>query len=161
MADLIPIDPHTFGADQQCFGCGPANPSGLHLRFFREGDEVVTTFTPGPELTGPPGVLHGGLSATIADEVAAWALIALKGRMGFTTALSVRYLRPLRLGQPVEARAHIGSEHGATVTLKIELLQGGVLGATARATYALPSAEAAARILGLPVDPEMAKLFGG
>ena len=36
------LDPSTFGAAQPCFGCSPEHPIGFHLRFEREGDEIVT-----------------------------------------------------------------------------------------------------------------------
>ena len=30
-----------YAPNNACFGCGPANPKGLHIRSFAEGDEVV------------------------------------------------------------------------------------------------------------------------
>ena len=46
-----------------CYGCGPANPGGLHIKSYwsEDGSEVVCTFRPGPEynarasLTSPTG----------------------------------------------------------------------------------------------------------
>jgi hypothetical protein len=29
--------------DNPCFGCGPSNPVGLHLHFFKKGNEDVET----------------------------------------------------------------------------------------------------------------------
>ena len=45
---------------QGCFACGARNPSGLQLVFRREGDEIVTEYTPEPSFQGFPGVAHGG-----------------------------------------------------------------------------------------------------
>src|SRR5215471_15613051 len=53
---------------QGCFACGARNPSGLHLIFRREGDEIVTEYTPEPVFQGFPGVAHGGIIATLLDE---------------------------------------------------------------------------------------------
>ena len=101
------IDPARFGETQRCFGCGPGNSRGLGLRFYRQGDAVCTEWVPGEGYEGPPGVLHGGLQAFLADEVGAWAVSELTGRVGFTTAMSVRYLRPARIGEPIRATARI------------------------------------------------------
>ncbi|MDP6942782.1 MAG: PaaI family thioesterase [Myxococcota bacterium] len=155
----VELDPLTFGAEQQCYGCGPNNPEGLRLRFAREGDSVVTTFTARSGLDGPPGILHGGLQATLCDEVAGWALVGLLGKMGFTTSMNVRYMRPVRLEVPVEVRAKIASHEGAIVTLKVTLSQQGKVGCMARVSYALPSLEAAEHTLQQPMDPAWRHLF--
>ena len=63
------MDGHLFGEDQACFGCGPKHPFGFHLKFEREGDQILTRFLPGPQYQGPPGIMHGGLVMTLADEV--------------------------------------------------------------------------------------------
>ena len=81
----VALDPYTFGETQTCFGCGPHNPHGLRLKFEREGDCVRTRFTLGAGYDGPPGILHGGLQAMIADEIAGWTLVGFKGRIGLTT----------------------------------------------------------------------------
>ena len=159
VTERVELDPQTFGSEQLCYGCGPNNPHGLRLRFAREGDSVVTTFTAASGLDGPPGILHGGLQATLCDEVAGWALVGLLGRMGFTTSMNVRYMRPVRLGVPMEARAKISSHEGAIVTLKVTLSQGGKVGCMARVSYALPTLEAAENTLQQPMDPAWRHLF--
>jgi acyl-coenzyme A thioesterase PaaI-like protein len=157
--DRVALDPYTFGAEQQCFGCGPNNPHGLKLRFAVEGDSVVTTFTPSTGLDGPPGIFHGGLQATLCDEVAGWGLVGLLGRMGFTTSMKVRYMRPVRLGTPVEARAKIASQKGDIVTMKVTLSQAGKVGCMARVSYVLPTVEAAENTMQRPMDPTWIPLF--
>src|SRR5215470_8785604 len=101
------IDRYCFGAEQRCFGCGPHHEGGLRLEFFRDGDEVITRYTPNLDQEGPPGILHGGLQATLADELGAWTIIGLRGMMGFTSAIDVRLLRPARIGAEIEGRGRI------------------------------------------------------
>jgi len=48
-----------------CFACGKRNPIGLHLDFRFEGDEYVTEFVPQEVHQGFPGIIHGGLIATV------------------------------------------------------------------------------------------------
>lgn len=126
------LDPHTFGPDRTCFGCGPRNDRGMRLRFRRRGDEVVTELTAPRGWDGPPGILHGGLQATLADEVAGWTLVGLLGRMGFTTAMSVRYVGPMELGVPIVARRTMASRRGPIATVNVRLEQRGKLGCSAR-----------------------------
>jgi uncharacterized protein (TIGR00369 family) len=155
----VELDPYVFGSEQRCFGCGPHNERGMRLRFRREGDEVVTELLAESGWDGPPGVLHGGLQATLADEVAGWALVGLLGRMGFTTSLSVRYVRPVRLGETIVARARLASRTGPIATVNVRLEQGGKLGCSARVSYMLPDEPKAAQYLGGPLPDDWRHLF--
>ena len=61
--------PHTYS----CFVCGESNAAGLKLRFETDGRIVRTRFHPRPEHAGFKGVVHGGIIATVLDEVMVWA----------------------------------------------------------------------------------------
>jgi len=159
MGEVRELDPYVFGAEQKCFGCGPHNEHGLRLRFRREGDEVVTRFTPTAGLEGPPGVFHGGLQATLADEVAGWTLVGMLGRMGFTTSMNVRYVRPVRIDEEVEVRGRIASRSGNIVTITVTLRQGGKTGCMGRVSYMLPDHDKAASYLGGEVPEDWRSLF--
>src|SRR5690349_18693415 len=98
---LSPLDGRLFGAGQSCFGCAPDHPHGFRLAFERVGDEVTTTFMPLATHQGPPGIMHGGLVGTLADEVAAWAVIALLSKFGFTGSFAGKLVKPVRIGKPV------------------------------------------------------------
>ena len=47
---------------------------------------------------GPPGIMHGGLVTALADEVGAWAIIALLGKFGFTGQVEAKLRGPVRVG---------------------------------------------------------------
>lgn len=151
MEELDPIA--MFGPDQGCFGCGPRNPVGMRLRFWRDAEagQVVTRLTPREGWEGPPGVVHGGLVATLADEIGAWTLVGLRGRFGLTTSLQLRYLRPARADAEIEARGSIVEEDDRQVVVRIELVQGGGRLVTGTATYVIPTVRLAERILGRPL----------
>lgn len=153
------LDPYVFGSEQKCFGCGPHNDKGLRLRFTREGDEVVTRFTPTEGLEGPPGVFHGGLQATLADEVAGWTLVGVLGRMGFTTSMNVRYVRPVRIDQEVEARGRVQKRSGNIATVSVVLKQAGEVGLMGRVSYMLPDPDKAGAYLGGNLPPDWLHLF--
>lgn len=79
--------------DRGCFVCGPENGIGLHLAFeFAEG-VATTQFRPLPEHQGYRGISHGGILATVLDEVMVYAAVSL-GRWAATAEMTVRYLRP-------------------------------------------------------------------
>src|SRR5450631_1264408 len=65
--------PHTAG----CFVCGRDNPLGLRLCSFVDPDtgNVQTTFTPQPHHIGFDNITHGGILATLLDELMVWSAI--------------------------------------------------------------------------------------
>lgn len=74
----------------------------------RHPDGVTIDFPLAPEFINSHGVLHGGITATIADE-AAWH--AIENHFGkpttcTTTELKVNYLRPI-FGEKAVARAYL------------------------------------------------------
>jgi len=158
---VTPLDPYAFGPTQMCFGCGPHNPHGLRLRFEREGDLVRTRFTLGSGYDGPPGILHGGLQAMIADEVAGWTLLGLRGRIGLTTSMQVRYIRSLRLGEEIVAEGKITSEGEGFASLQINLKQGELVGCMVKASFAMADVAKMEEVLQGPLPEGWAKYFGG
>jgi acyl-coenzyme A thioesterase PaaI-like protein len=153
-----PLDPHLFGAEQPCFGCGPTHPAGFRLRFAREGDAVVTRFVPGEVYQGPPGVMHGGLVATLADEIGAWAVVALLGKFGFTAQFEGKLREPVRIGVEVVGRGRIERDSRRLVRVAVELTQRDVCVFTGAFTFVLLDEEAAGRLLGGPL-PEAWRRF--
>lgn len=90
--------PHT----RSCFVCGEANPLGLKLRFETDGQLVRATFSPRPEHIGFKGVVHGGLIATVLDEIMVWACAVTTRRFAFCAEMSVRFLNPMPPGAVVK-----------------------------------------------------------
>lgn len=74
-----------------CFGCSKRNDKGLHLEFYRHGDRVFSSWEPDTDLQSYHNILHGGIQATMLDEVGAWWIYLVAGTAGFTSRLSVRY----------------------------------------------------------------------
>ena len=57
-----------------CFGCAPTNPFGLKMEFYEDGDDIVSMWNPGDNYQGWLHTLHGGIQASIMDEIAAWVI---------------------------------------------------------------------------------------
>ena len=126
-----------------CFGCGPANPDGLHVRSFVEGDGLVAEFTPQPHQQAFPGVLNGGIISTLLDCHANWtAAHHLMIRRGshrppttVTAELAVKLLHPTPIAGPLSLRAWVVDSSDRRATVEAELVAEGVVTATARATF--------------------------
>ena len=92
------LTPLAHSANNRCFGCGPANNTGLHLEFFLAQDGSVVAFPViSDSFCGHPGYLHGGIIATLLDEAMSKAVRA-KGRLCMTRKMDVDYLRPVPSG---------------------------------------------------------------
>lgn len=77
---------------------GLRNPIAPPLEFDRDPEGRATAdFELGAAYEGPPRLVHGGVSALILDQALGEACGA-GGRPGMTGGLTIRYLRPTRLG---------------------------------------------------------------
>src|SRR5258708_25590378 len=97
--------PHTHS----CFVCGESNPVGLKLQFETDGRIVQTRFRPGPEHIGFKQTVHGGLIATLLDEIMVWACAVQTKRFAFCAELNVRYLNPVEPGTEVIATGELAA----------------------------------------------------
>ena len=97
--------PHT----DSCFVCGESNASGLKLRFETDGQVVLARFVPREDHIGFKGTNHGGIIATVLDEIMVWACAVATKRFGYCAELNVRFASPLRPGQEVFASAELTS----------------------------------------------------
>ena len=103
-------NPFTGGRGDKCFGCSQTNPHGLRLSFAEDGDGVVCRWRPDARFQSWDGVLHGGITTTILDETAGWAVMRRFQRAAMTTRIDVRFLKPVPVGDTVVvARARYAS----------------------------------------------------
>lgn len=99
----------------QCFGCGEAQPHGLHVETRAgEGVSVTAEFTVRPAHQGAPGLAHGGVLATALDETLgslSWLLhtIAVTGR------LETDYVRPVPVGTTLYLGARVTAVAGRKI----------------------------------------------
>ncbi|MCU0457602.1 MAG: PaaI family thioesterase [Bacteroidales bacterium] len=108
-----------FDADQNmCFGCGPRNPVGLKLTFDEDGEKLLARWEPDPNFQGYINVLHGGIIATLLDEVGAWCIYIKACTSGVTSSMTVRYLKPVHISKgmiTIEARMLEKKEKNAII----------------------------------------------
>ena len=146
-------------ADHNCFACGDKNPIGMRLHIELGEGTATTTWTPGPDFVGWEDKVHGGLLATLLDEVMAWAPSSYDS-WAVTAEMHIRYRSPANPGEALTARGWVdqrrrriyhvrGEVRGADGRL-IAAAEGRFLGASPsqkadlKARYALPPAGASA-----------------
>jgi hypothetical protein len=61
-----------YAPNNACWGCGPANPDGLHIRSFPKNDQVVAEWKAEKKYEAFPGVLNGGVIGTLLDCHCNW-----------------------------------------------------------------------------------------
>lgn len=123
------LTPMAHTAQNRCFGCGPANPTGMHLEFLiAESGGVVSLVEIPDQFEGHPGYLHGGIIATLLDETMSKSVRAL-GLSAMTRHLEIDYLRPVPSCTPIRIEGHVvrseGRKHWAEA--KILSAQGSAL----------------------------------
>jgi acyl-coenzyme A thioesterase PaaI-like protein len=122
-----------------CFGCGVANPEGLQLKSYWDGEESVATFRAAPaHAAGPRHVVNGGIIATVIDCHAVCTAIAAAYRAEgreigsepsiwyVTASLQVSYLKPAAIDRPLELRARVTGVKGKKSSVACSLSSGGV-----------------------------------
>lgn len=91
--------------DNYCFACGRDNPIGLKLELQPDGDTMVCEFTAEKKYQGYCGIMHGGISSVILDEIMARLLIDIKKIVAVTLKMEVKFRKPVKTGETVIARA--------------------------------------------------------
>lgn len=126
-----PLPPH----QPNCFGCGPRNPAGLHLRCMVTEEGVAGSFRLEEHHEGGPGIAHGGVVAAVLDDLLGYLLYRL-GHPMVTARLEIDYRLPVPLLVDVAATARIVSVEGRKVWTEGELrAPGGPVYAQARGLF--------------------------
>src|ERR1700722_4778507 len=117
----MPKKPHGRGHNvrdmrstrNECFACGPDNPAGMRLKFTlnKQRQMFVCRFRLDQRYTGPPGHCHGGIIATVLDE-AMGKVNKLRQVIALTSQMTVDYLRPVPLKQPLRVESREVSVRG-------------------------------------------------
>jgi uncharacterized protein (TIGR00369 family) len=92
----------TPNLENHCFGCGGANARGMQLAFEQDDTtrRIRGVFRIGAEYQGGPGFVHGGIVATLLDEVMA-KVNRFEKDIAVTAELTVEYLKPVRVEREV------------------------------------------------------------
>ncbi|MFX0151102.1 MAG: PaaI family thioesterase [Candidatus Hodarchaeota archaeon] len=133
-----------------CFGCSPYNSKGLKLRIWYTEKGCMSYYTIPSEYCGFKGLAHGGIIATLLDEVAAWTIITQLFRVGITRQISIRYLKPVPTSEELEIKGELiqNDEQNAVILTKIRSKEG-ILLAEAESKWLLPTFSTIEEITGI------------
>jgi uncharacterized protein (TIGR00369 family) len=132
-----------YAAASACFGCGPSNAEGLHIRSFAEGEEVLAEWTPEAKYEAYPGMLNGGIVGTLLDchsnWAAAWHLMRRNGAerppCTVTADYSIKLLRPTPTDSSLRLVARVVEATETRAVVEAELVAHGKVCATCRGTF--------------------------
>lgn len=122
------------GLHHDCFACGHGE-DGLGLTFDRNGvDTVSAEWFCEERYQSYPGIVHGGIIATILDCAMTNCLL-MKGISAVTADMHVKYREPLRVGGMVTVRASLVRSRSPLFMLDAEVIQNGAVCARATAKF--------------------------
>jgi acyl-coenzyme A thioesterase PaaI-like protein len=90
-----------------CFVCGEDNERGMQARSYVKDDHVELPFEAPAAFAGWRTVIHGGLVATVLDEVMTWAAIVGSRKPCYAAEFTIRMQRPLPPGTRCVARGRM------------------------------------------------------
>jgi len=93
-------------ADHNCFACGGENPIGMRLQIELGDGTARTEWVAAPDFVGWEDKIHGGILATLLDEVMAWAPSS-NDAWAVTAEMHLRYRSPANPGERLVAEARV------------------------------------------------------
>lgn len=99
-----------FPPESGCFGCSTLNENGLQMSFRRIDSGLASDYVIADRFHGAPGVAHGGIVASLFDEISCAAVVFLRERHVVTGELTVRYEKPCPVEVALEFRSRISEE---------------------------------------------------
>ncbi|MCE1198868.1 MAG: PaaI family thioesterase [Marinilabiliales bacterium] len=149
--------------DYNCFGCSPLNEKGLQLTFEMEDEEVTASWLPARWAEGFRNVLHGGIQATLLDELCSWVVQSKCGTVGVTVSMEIQYKKAVLIHEgAIQLRAHLKDHNSRFATVEGRILDNrGSVCATAVCKFFLFSPEKACAEYDYPGAAAFLESIGG
>jgi uncharacterized protein (TIGR00369 family) len=133
----------TYSPQGICFGCGVANPQGLQIKSYVEGDLVVARWRAQSHHQAFPGMLNGGIIGALLDchcnWTAAYGLMLKHGKetpdCTVTADYTIKLLRPTPWDAPLRLTARLVQSGRRSATVEGELSAHDQVCATCRGTF--------------------------
>lgn len=116
------LNPYNKLEGHKCFACSDKNKFGLNMTFEEHGDILISHWHPKEEFQGFHNVLHGGIQATLMDEIGAWFVQIKSKTSGVTASMNVKYINivPVNMGA-LKLKASLIAKRKNLVDVKVEL----------------------------------------
>ncbi len=134
---------HTEGYN--CYGCCPANPVGLQMHFYEDGNDIVSVWCPSQNHQSWVNTLHGGIQAVMLDEICGWVVFHKLQTSGVTGKMDIRYRHTLdTTDKYIVLRARLKEQHHCLTIVEAEIYNSeGIVCASCECTYFIFSKEKA------------------
>lgn len=144
-----------------CFGCSPQNAKGLKMKFYQTAEADIACRVMIPEyLQGYPGVVHGGISATILDEISGHVLLYAHQRVPMTVNLNCHWIKPLAPKETCIATGKLSFRLGDFCYVKSYLFkENNQIAVTADGLFYLPSLTTFEKISGINIPNDLRAWF--
>ncbi len=100
---------------------------GLKLKFFREGDHVITECMPTKWWSGQPGVVNPGIAYAVLIDVVIWTASAVLHRIPLMPKTVDMKLGDLSTRHAISGNGWVATRNGPTAQIRAELHQAGAL----------------------------------
>ena len=121
-----------------CFGCSPDNPFGLKMQFREEGEYLFSEWDPAKNYEGWLNVVHGGIQATMMDEIASWVVFVKAGTAGVTRSMDIKYKKPVHVTEgKITIRAKLEGINRNMADIRVELISNNIVKSEALVRYFL------------------------
>jgi uncharacterized protein (TIGR00369 family) len=119
LTDTITLAPNPTN---KCFGCGGANDLGMKLTFVQDNvkRKIVGKFILGEAYQGGGGMGHGGIIATLLDEVMG-KVCRFREVRAVTAELTVQYLKPVKVNEEIVVEGYEAEVKGRNLFLVGEI----------------------------------------
>lgn len=128
---------HLQPSSQKCFICGVSNPVGLKVRFYSVGDDSIEARVTFSEFyQSYPGIVHGGIVATVLDELIGRSMLAKDpNALMYTATFNLKYRQSVPLETEILFRGRILKDRGRIAQVQGEaVLPDGTVAVEAEAT---------------------------
>jgi len=135
----------TYAPNNRCFGCGPANEKGLHIRSFlsADGEELVCDWKPEPHHLAFDGIVNGGILGSLLDCHSNWTaahhIMKARGASELPPTVTADFHVTLKRPTPMDAvlhlRAHVVESSGDRAVVEATVEANGKVTATCRGTF--------------------------
>jgi hypothetical protein len=136
-----------------CFGCSIRNENGLKLEFWPIDKGCISKYKIADHYCGFDKVAHGGIIATLLDEVAAWAIARTILAFGVTIDAHISYFKPVPTNQEIILEANVvdsNDKHVETAAY-IKNMKGNIL-ARCKSNWLLPNYEQFSKMANIKKD---------
>jgi len=144
--DFLEIPRQSF---LDCFGCSPNNARGLQLPIWYSNEECISFYKIPSEYCGFKGLTHGGIIATLLDEIAAWTIITNLFQVGITIRASIQYVKPVPTDTEILIKGKVICQKNEKVKIESILSSpNGNLLAKAESEWIVPKTSTISKITG-------------